>query len=261
MKCKAVLGHLSAYFDDRIEEGLSAGISKHLRECETCGLEFQRLRQLRHVLATLPRVEAPRHLRGLLDRRIRNARRESWVNDLRSAWEYQWSKMRTMGAMWYLSRLAGVITTAGLFVAISAALNPVYLALTSPLHERAMMSQSLRPQQLRIAVLTNLGLSPRELQKIPISRSDAKINDQYWYDLGQAVSRTTGSDDTVSIVTEVSSSGAPKIQNVLEYPDDDSLLSEFAGMILSARWRPASQNGRAVDSRLVMTFSKVCVYD
>ena len=260
MRCKAVLEHLSMYFDDRLEGDLSAEVSQHLRGCEACGVEFQRFRQLRHVLVTLPRVEAPGYLRHLLDLQIENARRNSWKDDLRSAWEYQWSKMRTAGAMWYWSRLAGVMTTAILFVAISSAINPMYFDLTSPLHERAMMSQSLRPQQMRNLLLTNLGLFPKELQKIPIGRSDAKINDQYWYDFGQAVART-GSDDTVSIVTEVSRSGDAKIQNVLEYPDDDSLLSEFADMITSARFRPASQNGRAVDSRLVMTFSKVCVYN
>jgi hypothetical protein len=45
----------------------------------------------------------------------------------------------------------------------------------------------------------------------------------------------------------------------LEYPVDDSLLSAFAEMIMSANWRPASRNGRAVDSHLVLTFSRIYV--
>jgi hypothetical protein len=48
---------------------------------------------------------------------------------------------------------------------------------------------------------------------------------------------------------------------VLEYPADETLLSEFNRMITSARCRPARQNGRAVDSFLVLTFSKISVYE
>ncbi|MGD0309004.1 MAG: hypothetical protein ABSC02_06910, partial [Acidobacteriota bacterium] len=57
----------------------------------------------------------------------------------------------------------------------------------------------------------------------------------------------------------VDRSGAAKIQDILEYPVDESLLSAFAEMIMSANWRPASRNGRAVDSQLVLTFSRVYV--
>ena len=56
-------------------------------------------------------------------------------------------------------------------------------------------------------------------------------------------------------------SGAAKIQNVLEYPADSTLLDNFNNMLISARCRPASHNGRAVDSHLVLSFSKISVYD
>jgi hypothetical protein len=59
----------------------------------------------------------------------------------------------------------------------------------------------------------------------------------------------------------VDSSGAATVQNILEYPADDSLLSDFTEMINSAGWRPASQNGRAVNSPLVLTFTKIYVYN
>ncbi len=71
----------------------------------------------------------------------------------------------------------------------------------------------------------------------------------------------TTQDGTISVVTVVDRSGTVKIQNVLEYPADNNLLTKFNDMIESARARPASQNGRAVDAHLVMTFSKISVYD
>ena len=89
---------------------------------------------------------------------------------------------------------------------------------------------------------------------------DPKISDLYLLKLGETASRT-GHDDTVSVVTVVDRSGAATVRDILEYPDDESLLSEFTDMIMSAGWRPASKNGRAVDSPLVYTFSKIYVFN
>ena len=86
------------------------------------------------------------------------------------------------------------------------------------------------------------------------------IHDLYLLNFGQSASRTSA-DDSFSVVTVIDRSGTVKISNVLEYPVDKSLLTDFNAMIMSARCRPASQNGRAVDSHLVMNFSKISVYD
>ena len=167
----------------------------------------------------------------------------------------QWSRIRTTERLSYVARFLG---TASAFVFFLALCNPFYIDLRDRAPDRGP-SQNIR-QQLGIYVLKNLGLLPVEMQRKPISPSEPRINDLYLLKFGESASRT-GSDDSFSVFTLVDRSGSAKIQNVLEYPADSRLLNSFNHMISSAQLRPASLNGRAVDSHLVLSFSKICVYD
>ncbi len=266
MRCEKVLGHMSVFVDEMLEDPLAAGIRQHLRDCAECSREYERTRRLRHALMSMRPERAPAYLRSLVQMRIVTAHSESWLVGLRGFLEIQWSRIRTLEGIWYLTRLAGTMATIVLFMAISAAIKPIYLEFGSPLPVPAGVSQSTRSQlpisvvdSLQNRLLSNLGMTPREAQR-PISSSNPKINPLYLVNLGQSTSRTAD-NDTVSVVAVIDRSGSGTVQNILEYPNDESLLSEFTDMITSAGWRPASQNGRAVDSRLVLTFSKVYVFN
>jgi hypothetical protein len=261
MRCEKVLGQLSLFLDNMIEENLAGEVSRHLRACSNCGVEFDRLHRLREALRSLRPVEAPDYLHSLVGVKISNALQISWSKSLQSAWEYRWSRVRTTGGLWYMTRFAGAVATVVFFIAICSAVNPMYLGFSRPMTERAGASPAVfSPQKISDLVLDNLGLRPLKAQKKPISSSEPKINDLYLLNMGQKA-LGTHHDDTVSVVAHIDRSGAGTVQDVLEYPFDDSLLSEFTDMIMSAGWRPASQNGRAVDSRLVLTFSKIYVYN
>lgn len=258
MRCEKVLGNLSLFLDGMLEDEPSARVVQHLRDCSECNREFARLRRLQDGLRKLQPVQTPAFLRDLVEIKIRAACRDSWRSVLRSAFEYRWSKIRTTEGMWYLTRLSGVMATVVMFIAICASVSPMNLEFVDQLSARGAMSQTQRSQQLGIAVLGNLGITSMQAQKIPISPSGPKINDLNMVNFGQSAPGTA-QDDTVSVVAMVDRSGAAKIQDILEYPVDESLLSAFAEMIMSANWRPASRNGRAVDSQLVLTFSRVYV--
>jgi hypothetical protein len=258
MRCEKVLGNLSLFLDGMLEDEPSARVVQHLRDCSECNREFARLRRLQDSLRKLQPVQTPAFLRDLVEIKIRAACRDSWRSVLRSAFEYRWSKIRTTEGMWYLTRLSGVMATVVMFIAICASVSPMNLEFVDQLSARGAMSQTQRSQQLGIAVLGNLGITSMQAQKIPISPSGPKINDLNMVNFGQSAPGTA-QDDTVSVVAIVDRSGAAKIQDILEYPVDESLLSAFAEMIMSANWRPASRNGRAVDSQLVLTFSRVYV--
>ncbi len=256
MKCEKVLSQLSLFLDGMLEDKYISEVSQHLRSCTDCGSEFSRLKALTNELKDLPAVDAPDYLRSLVAMRIDNARNESWRSSLRSALEYRWSRIRTTEGVWYWTRLTGVMATFVLFLAIFSGMNPLDLGFGS---QTVIQGDLQRPQQLGIGVLKNVGMTPVEYQMRPISRpSDPKINDLYMLRLGENAMRNPH-DDTVSGVILVDRKGAAKVQGILEYPNDESLLSDFTDMIMSANWRPASRNGRAVDSQLVLTFSKVCV--
>lgn len=257
MKCEDVSRHLSSYLDEVLERDKVGRISKHLSECSSCHEEFERLSRLRTALRALDKVPIPYYLRHLVQLRLANEGRHNWRTNLREAVEYRWSRIRTTEGLWYVTRLFGTVATFVFFFSIVAAVRPMYM---DPSVDRGATSQALR-QQLPLNVLKNLGLTPLEAQRKPISPSDPQINELYLLNFGETASRMGGNDDTFSVVAVVDRSGTAKIQDVLEYPADSALLSDFNTMIQTARCRPASQNGRAVDSHLVMTFSMISVYN
>jgi hypothetical protein len=257
MKCATVEKQLSWFLDDVLDADRSDRISEHLDQCSKCRTEFARLNHIRRKLGSLKSPEAPGYLRHLLELRLETAARQTWRESLRNAVEYRWSKIRTTERMWYLTRALGTLTTSLFFLAISASMNPLYeLGFRQQVApEKALVLQTLREQLLK-----NVGLIPMDAQKKHAAPTEPMINPLYLVNLGENASRKAR-DDTFSVVTVVDRSGAAKIQNVLEYPEDSSLLSDLNSMLMTARYRPAVQNGRAVESHLVMSFSRVSVYD
>jgi hypothetical protein len=144
------------------------------------------------------------------------------------------------------------------FIAIYAAMNPLYLSLATEIPTRVDWPNTQASQRLALGLQKALGM-PGTL-KTPVRSSEAKINDLYLDQLGQSASQTAH-NDTVSVITVVDRNGTGKVQDILEYPSDDSMLNTITEMINSAVWRPASQNGKAVDSRQVRIFSTICVYN
>jgi hypothetical protein len=256
MNCNRVLSQLSWFIDDVLDGSASDRISEHLNQCGGCRREFDRLLQLRRKLGSLSTPEPPEYLRHLLELRLSSDARDTWRERVRYAWEYRVSKFRTTEGMWYLTRLAGSAVTVLLFLAISASINPIYYALPQQeWPERTDLVQNLRDQLLR-----NVGVVSLDSQKKRSAPMEPGINPLYLLEFAESASRSSR-DDTVAVAAVVDKRGEAKIQNVLEYPVDKNLLSDFNSMLVSARYRPATQNGRAVESHLVLAFSKISVYD
>jgi hypothetical protein len=260
MTCHSVRKQLSLYVDAMLKERAAVAVSAHLAFCSSCRAESDRLALLRSRLADLKRAEdgAPAYLRKLVDMRLARERRDTLFSSVREAWEYRWSRIRTMEVLWWATRLTGTAASFVLFFALYTAMSPLEMPFPAASADRGAWT-TMR-QQLPQNVLRNLGYITVEAQRRPISPSDPRINDLYFLNFGQSVSRR-GADDSFSVVTVIDRSGAAKIQNVLEYPADSTLLDNFNSMLQSARCRPASYNGHAVDSHLVLSFSKISVYD
>ncbi len=257
MRCEKALRRLSPYLDGILESDAMVEVSRHLNECRNCNGEYERLKKLQQALRNFAPARTPDYLYSLVALRIHSARQATWRQALQSAWEYRWSRIRTTGVTWYLTRLMGSLATVVLFITISSAMNPIYLGYPTPAHQENK-SGLIRSQQFVVTVLKNLGLKGH---RVPVSRSDPKINGQYFLNFVEETASRPGHDDTMSVDCVVDSYGSLSVQGVLEYPTDPSLLHQYIDMIMSARFRPASQNGKAVDSRLVLTYSKIYVYD
>lgn len=259
MSCKNVLRLLSEFLDEALESDASLRVSQHLSQCASCRKELESLSALRQKLRSLGKIQAPEYLHHMIQYRLAEERRHTWRARLRDALEYRWSKIRTLEGMWYLTRLLGTAMTSVLFLLASIAISPIYFAGNSPPADSSSVSPAYC-QELAAGVLQRLGLLPAETPQERITRKKPEINDEYFLNYGLNAS-ISGRDDTFSVDTVVDRSGAVKIQNVLEYPADQSLLSNFNNMMSSARGRPASKNGRAVRSHLVLTYSQISVSD
>jgi hypothetical protein len=259
MKCKRVCRLLSPYLDGMLESGVMHSVRKHVDACDRCRGELRRLESLHQLLSTAEPVAAPDYLHHLLSLRLSLSRRDTWSFWFKEALEYQWSRIRTREMNWYLIRILGTAATFVFFLFITAATRPIYFDLQTPPAGRNAISQDYT-YQVRVSLLRNLGYAPIDTQRIAASRREPRMNDFMLVNFGENASRST-SEDSFSVVTVVDRNGTAKISNVIEYPEDEALLDEFNAMLQSAQCRPASQNGRAVDSRLVMTFSKISVYD
>lgn len=259
LNCKETRQQLSGFLDRVLETDLAIRVSQHLGQCANCRQEFEKLGVLAGKLKELKKTPAPDYLHRLVRLRLASAREEAWNVRFRDALRCRWMKIRATERLWYLTRVLGTAVTTVFFFMFSYALNPIYMNLGPQDAGRLALVPAYR-QQLGVSVLKNLGMNPVEAQRRPIGSSEPRINDLYLLDFGQKVSQQ-GEDDTFSVVAVVDRSGSAKIQGVLEYPADRSLLSDFSDMISSARYRPALQDGRPVEGHLVMTFSKVFVRD
>ena len=254
MLCKKVLQRLSEYFDEVLDAEAAIEVSQHLRQCVACRKQYKSLVAVHTRLRSLERVQAPEYMEALVRLRITRAVEDSWHKNLRQSLELRWSRIRTTEGMWYWTRALGTVLTSICFLVI----NPIYFDV-NPSPERPLRAAAYT-QQVGLNVLQRLGMMPVEASKGPQIKVKPAINDAYLVDFGLNMPGS-GEDDTLSVVTVVDSRGAAKIKNVLQYPSDRNLLSNFNEMISSARCRPASQNGKAVDSHLVLTFSRISVSD
>jgi hypothetical protein len=255
MLCNRVLKHLSEYFDEVLNADTAVEVSQHLRQCAGCRKQYESLVSLHSRLKSLEQIQAPEYMGAFVRLRIAQDNEDRWHKRLRNWLELSWSRIRTTEGIWYWTRALGTVLTSICFFLI----NPLYFDVNQPLSDRATPPAAYT-QQVGINVLQKLGMLPAEPSTGHQVRSKPAINYAYLVNFAQNMPRA-GKDDTLSVVTVVDSSGTATIKNVLQYPADRNLLSDFNEMISSARYRPASQNGKAVDSHLVLTFSRISVWD
>jgi hypothetical protein len=251
MVCRIVSKQLSEYLDEALDADAVVRVSQHLNICENCRKEYESFVFIQQKLRSLPKVKAPAYLRSLLQHQL-SKKQESWLLQLRNFLERRWSLIRTTESIWYLSKALGVVMTSICILLISSSITPYYdMNAGNPTY----LSAAYR-QQVGINVLIKLGLQSAP----PYEKSSAAINNLYFSNFGKSVSPSE-KDVNLSVVAEIDSSGSAKIHDVLEYPQDSEVLSNFNQMIATARCRPASKNGQAVPSRMVIMFNQVSVYN
>jgi hypothetical protein len=254
MLCKNVLPLLSEFCDEVLDADLSCQVSQHLDKCGPCRREFESLSLLQSKLKSLKGIQAPEFLGSLIEHRIIKIQQNSWRQDLRNELERMWSKIRTTESRWYVTKALGTVMTSLFFFLICGSNIP--LPFMAPM-DRESLTPYFR-QQVGQDFVKRVGM--QSAPKMRVVKSDPAINELYLISLGESMSQP-GRDDTVSVLASVDPSGSATIQNVIERPNDQRLLSIVNEMIMSARCRPASENGKPVPSHIIFIISKVSVYD
>ena len=264
MLCKKVLPLLSEFLDGVLDADRAVQVNQHLGQCIPCRKEFNSLSALQNKLRSLDGVRAPEVLHRLVKIQIA---KEPWPARARNELERYWSVIRTTETVWYATRALGTVMAFMFFVMMPNAITP-YIVVQAQDAQRASITPTYyclgRQPDYRHSVsrslAKNFGMAPARNQVLPNRTDPAAINDQYLLEFGRSTS-DGGKDDNLTVAATVDRSGAAKVETVLEHPSDKALLTTIRDLISSARFRPASENGQAVASTIVFTFSKVFVSD
>jgi hypothetical protein len=237
MLCKNIVPLLSEFFDEALDADTTVQVSQHLGQCAQCRKELDNLSALHGKLRSLRGVAVPGFLGNLIQHRLVKMQQDSWRKNLRNGLERSWSKIRTTEGMWYVSKALGTVMTSLFFVLISSSVIPP----AATVQEQHI----IHPDPEYAA------------HKRPIISAPA-ISDLVLFGLAESMS-SAGKDNTFSVVSDIDNIGTGKVQGIIGDPGDQNLLSKIKEDFSSTRWRPASENGKAVASRIVHTFSKVRV--
>jgi hypothetical protein len=201
---------------------------------------------LQNRLKSLNGIQAPEFLGRLIEHRIAEIEQNSWRRNLRNELERMWSKIRTTESTWYITKALGTVMTSLFFFLICG---------NNPLPYASMDQYSITTSRQDVPTKPGMRAAP----KIRAIKNDPSINEQDLNNLGESMSQP-GIDETVAVLAKVDTSGSARIQNVIERPNDQRLLNNVQEVITSARYRPASENGKAVPSYIIFIFNKISVY-
>jgi hypothetical protein len=263
MECKKITSLLSEYIDGVLDGTLAAQVSQHVNQCLQCRKELKALSMIRTRLGALKRVKAPEYLGDLVQLRIADRRRNRWQVQLQNALEFRWSRIRTTERIWYMTRVVGTVMTAVFFFLIPYSIDPLTIEANDSIPERTSYTINEK-QQLGLNVYAKLGLLPEQAQSgIPHGRQTMvkpAINNQYLSHFGESISQD-GDDYDFSVITSVNRNGQAEAESVIEHPNAQSFLENFNKVISPAIFAPGRKNGKAIDSRMIMIFSKISVTD
>jgi hypothetical protein len=258
MLCEKVLPRLSEYFDEVLDAETAIQVSQHLDQCARCRKELSGISAVHDKLNSLNGMRAPEYLHDLVRHQVACLSKNSWRAQLRDALERRWSLIRTTEGMWFATRALGTLMTAVLVMVISSGINPMRLEATSPEQQRVVNPTNYSKKVFR-NVQSKFGVPPAIVPQGRNVRPSA-IHYGYLDNIGWNIPLEVKDEEDISVLATIDPNGRSKIQTVLEPPSDKSLMKGLSEVISSAQCRPASKNGQAVPSYLVLIVSKIVVY-
>ncbi len=255
MICKKAMKRLSEYFDGVLDSETAVEIERHVKNCAHCRDALIRLTALHEKLRSIEKVPVPDYLHHLIELRLKKEERVKWYASLKDAVSFRWSRIRTTGIQFYWTKALGTVMTAIFLWAISVGINPFYPAAVPSISLDSWTSE--QSERVQLALIIKLGGVPIE-QHLTKNRHYAAINDLYFNHFWDSIPEISD-EEFFSVVTTIDSGGTVTLENVLDYPEDKTLITSLNDMIRSARGRPASMNGKSISSPTVLNLSWITV--
>ena len=256
MLCSTVLTRLSEFFDGALDDEMSLRVSQHLKRCKNCQKELDALANLHGKLNSLTRIPAPEYLHHLVQTRLSERKRNTWGRQIKDAFAFRWSRIRTTDFQFYWTRALGIAMTACCLFVISSSIDPFYTGSIAQAAGRSAIDKEAS-DRMQTQISRNFGGG---LMKLPERNYSPALHDGYLLEFGE--NATSDSDeDALTSVIEVDPSGMGTIQNVIESPHDQKLLDSLKDTIALARFRPGTKDGLLVSSQLVLKYYKMTVHE
>jgi len=256
MLCSTVSRRLSEFFDGVLDDEMTLQVSQHLKQCEDCQKELDALSRLHGKLNSLTRIPAPEYLHHLVQTRLSERKNNTWSRQIKDAFAFRWSRIRTTEFQFYWTRALGIAMTACCLFVISSSIDPFYLGSVQAAGRSVIYKEDSKKMQNEIS--RNFGGVP--MIKLPERNYSPALHDEYLVDFLE--NATSDSDeDALTSVIEVDPSGTGTIQNVIESPNDEKLLDSFKDTIAWARFRPGVKDGQPVSSLMILKYFKMTVHE
>ena len=263
MLCKKVSKLLSEFFDGVLDADMSVRISQHLKQCENCSVELDRLSVLHRKLNSIDKIPAPDYLYHMVQVRLANKKKSTWYDRMKDALALHWSRIRTTEVQFFWTRPLGTLMATLCFCFISLSIDPFNPGNTAAMDGRSNFSQEY--QQEFIGSFRSYFHRPSLEQIIKDDQIGPAMDMQSLISFGERFRESVSDkkDNDFKLVTKVDSSGTANTISWVspEVPVGRDLLPVLNQVIEEARYRPARKKGRSVSSWLVVIFNGITVYD
>ncbi|MBI1745711.1 MAG: zf-HC2 domain-containing protein [Acidobacteria bacterium] len=249
MDCKSIEAWICDILDGSLAERDARMVNDHLATCAACRYRIQENRRLSDLLGSVPSMSPPPYFERLVMRGIERRYRRSWRETLQSFYEDMVHPLRMLDRRDLLIGLVSLPIALGLFLAIFCHIqlsifNSQQVGLLTFVSDKplvAIPSGEARSEEGNDAV-TPVGISSPALIRFV-----------------ESAAKTEAKGDDLLVMVYVNQYGTGSIEQVIEYPNDHSILNKLNTLIASAKFRPARRNGKRVDSYFLLALNQVHV--
>lgn len=251
MDCKYVDIHIVDYMDGSLPDPEYQAVNKHRTACESCDRRLRQTAALTHQLGGMSFIPSPAYLENLVVSEVTRRYRRPLGQRLRTIYDDLMYPLRL------IERRDIVIALISLPVALSFFLAIFFHIQFSIVNgeQIAFLTYTARPSSSGGSYSYTDAAPESEADSLmPVSMSSPSL-----VRFVESASETPTPEEYFLVMVHVNQEGMGSIEQVIEYPNDSTLLNKLNSLISSVKFRPARLRGKRVDSYFILAFNQVNV--